>query len=138
MFRQVWIGGKKSTGYWNLNKFQNLKLLKKNDVFLYFCKEIGSDLDTRSPIDFGSALDIWVSASSSWTLDGFSFQFLNFEYIVLGVKFDFRFLSVEYIGSAFGSWFRLSVLGRLLLISAISFWAFDIGFNFRFLDVCYW
>ncbi|GET60956.1 hypothetical protein GLOIN_2v1777839 [Rhizophagus irregularis DAOM 181602=DAOM 197198] len=84
MFRQVWIGGKKSTGYRNLNK------------------EIGSDLDTRSPIDFGSALDIWVSASSSWTLDGFSFQFLNFEYIdlgfwFLGVKFDFRFLSVEYI-----------------------------------------
>ncbi|UZN99740.1 uncharacterized protein OCT59_001007 [Rhizophagus irregularis] len=102
MFRQVWIGGKKSTGYRNLNKFQNLKLLKKNDVFLYFCREIGSDLDTRSPIDFGSALDIWVSASSSWTLDGFSFQFLNFEYIdlgfwFLGVKFDFRFLSVEYI-----------------------------------------
>ncbi|CAB5388521.1 unnamed protein product [Rhizophagus irregularis] len=77
MFRQVWISGKKSTGYWNLNKFQNLKLLKKNDVFLYFCREIGSDLDTRSPIDFGSALDIWVSfevsTSSSWTLDGFSF-----------------------------------------------------------------
>ncbi|CAB4485915.1 unnamed protein product [Rhizophagus irregularis] len=112
MFRQVWIGGKKSTGYWNLNKFQNLKLLKKNDVFLYFCREIGSDLDTRSPIDFGSALDIWVSASSSWTLDGF----------------------------------QLSVLGHLILISAISFWAFDIvstfgswtfviDFSFRFLDV---
>ncbi|CAB4389802.1 unnamed protein product [Rhizophagus irregularis] len=118
MFRQVWIGGKKSTGYRNLNKFQNLKLLKKNDVFLYFCREIGSNLDTRSPIDFGSALDIWVSfevsASSSWTLDGF--QFLNFEYIdlgfwFLGVKFDFQFLSVEYIGSAFGSWVRLSVPG---------------------------
>ncbi|CAB5188882.1 unnamed protein product [Rhizophagus irregularis] len=131
MFRQVWIGGKKSTGYRNLNKFQNLKLLKKNDVFLYFCREIGSDLDTRSPIDFGSALDIWVSASSSWTLDGFSFQFLNFEYIdlgfwFLGVKFDFRFLSVEYIGSAFRFDFQF------LDISAISFWAFDIGFNFRF------
>ncbi|CAB5396352.1 unnamed protein product [Rhizophagus irregularis] len=116
MFRQVWIGEKKSTGYRNLNKFQNLKLLKKNDVFLYFCREIGSDLDTRSPIDFGSALNIWVSASSSWTLDGFSFQFLNFEYIdlgfwFLGVKFDFQFLSVEYIGSAFGSWVRLSVPG---------------------------
>ncbi|CAB5396392.1 unnamed protein product, partial [Rhizophagus irregularis] len=101
MFRQVWIGGKKSTGYRNLNKFQNLKLLKKNDVFLYFCREIGSDLDTRSPIDFGSALDIWVSASSSWTLDGFSFQFLNFEYIDLG--FWFLFLGVEYIGSTFSS-----------------------------------
>ncbi|CAB4390986.1 unnamed protein product [Rhizophagus irregularis] len=145
MFRQVWIGGKKSTGYQNLNKFQNLKLLKKNDVFLYFCREIGSDLDTRSPIDFSSALDIWVSASSSWTLDGFSFQFLNFEYIdlgfwFLGVKFDFRFLSVEYIGSAFGSWvqlsvpgvkyidfgyqFQLSVLRRLLLISAFGSWTF--------------
>ncbi|CAB4479567.1 unnamed protein product [Rhizophagus irregularis] len=127
MFRQVWIGGKKSTGYRNLNKFQNLKLLKKNDVFLYFCREIGSDLDTRSPIDFGSALDIWVSASSSWTLDGFSFQFLNFEYIdlgfwFLGVKFSFWFLGVEYIGSAFSS----------------CFWAFDIGFDFQFLDVCYW
>ncbi|CAB5381026.1 unnamed protein product [Rhizophagus irregularis] len=113
MFRQVWIGGKKSTGYRNLNKFQNLKLFKKNDVFLYFCREIGSNLDTRSPIDFGSALDIWVSfevsASSFWTLDGFSFQFLNFEYIdlgfwFLGVKFSFWFLDVEYIGSAFGSW----------------------------------
>ncbi|PKC50304.1 hypothetical protein RhiirA1_486792, partial [Rhizophagus irregularis] len=23
-------------------------------------------------------------------------------------------------------------------ISAISFWAFDIGFDFQFLDVCYW
>ncbi|CAB5376332.1 unnamed protein product [Rhizophagus irregularis] len=126
MFRQVWIGGKKSTGYRNLNKFQNLKLLKKNDVFLYFCREIGSNLDTRSPIDFGSALDIWVSASSSWTLDGFSFQFLNFE-------FSFWFLGVEYIGSAFGSWFSFR-----FLISAISFWTFDIGFDFQFLDVCYW
>ncbi|CAB5391909.1 unnamed protein product [Rhizophagus irregularis] len=108
MFRQVWIGGKKSTGYQNLNKFQNLKLLKKNDVFLYFCREIGSDLDTRSPIDFSSALDIWVSASSSWTLDGFSFQFLNFEYIdlgfwFLGVKYIDEFQSVEYIGLTFDS-----------------------------------
>ncbi|CAB4380718.1 unnamed protein product [Rhizophagus irregularis] len=106
MFRQVWIGGKKSTEYRNLNKFQNLKLLKKNNVFLYFCREIGSDLDTRSPIDFGSALDIWVSASSSWTLDGFNFQFL----------------SVEYIGSAFGSWVWLSVPGVEYIGSAFGSW----------------
>ncbi|CAB5383703.1 unnamed protein product [Rhizophagus irregularis] len=127
MFRQVWIGGKKSTGYWNLNKFQNLKLLKKNDVFLYFCREIGSDLDTRSPIDFGSALDIWVSASSSWTLDGFRLsvfgRLILFRLLVLG-----RLLLI----SAFGSWmFWLSVLGSLiykfwLSISAFSSWAFDI------------
>ncbi|CAB4400166.1 unnamed protein product [Rhizophagus irregularis] len=68
-----------------------------------------------------------VSASSSWTLDGFIFQFLNFEYIdlgfwFLGVKFSFWFLGVEYIGSTFGS----------------CFWAFDIDFDFQFLDICYW
>ncbi|CAB4375990.1 unnamed protein product [Rhizophagus irregularis] len=92
-----------------------------------------------------------VSASSSWTLDGFSFQFLNFEYIdlgfwFLGVKFDFQFLSVEYIGSAFGSWVRLSVpgveyidfgyqfLGVQLSVPGVKY----IGFDFQFLDVCYW
>ncbi|CAB5388527.1 unnamed protein product [Rhizophagus irregularis] len=105
MFRQVWIGGKVSF------------------VIVYFVTKL----------NFGSALDIWVSASSSWTLDGFSFQFLNFEYIdlgfwFLGVKFSFWFLGVEYIGSAFGFdfqfldvcyWFRLSVLGHLLLLSVL-------------------
>ncbi|GBC33980.2 hypothetical protein GLOIN_2v1777839 [Rhizophagus irregularis DAOM 181602=DAOM 197198] len=126
MFRQVWIGGKKSTGYWNLNK------------------EIGSDLDTRSPIDFGSALDIWVSASSSWTLDGFRLsvfgRLILFRLLVLG-----RLLLI----SAFGSWifqllvpgvkyinfgyqFRLSVLGRLLLISAFGSWIFWLSiYRFR-------
>ncbi|CAB4395457.1 unnamed protein product [Rhizophagus irregularis] len=123
-------------------------------------------------IDFGSALDIWVSASSSWTLDGFSFQFLNFEYIdlgfwFLGVKyidefqserieafflkkksnffkffssiFGFQFLGVEYIGSAFGSWvFQLSVFGRLILVQLSVPGVKYIGFDFQFLDVCYW
>ncbi|CAB4375991.1 unnamed protein product [Rhizophagus irregularis] len=99
-----------------------------------------------------------VSASSSWTLDGFSFQFLNFEYIdlgfwFLGVKFDFQFLSVEYIGSAFGSWVRLSVPGVEYIVPGVEYIDFGyqflgvqlsvpgvkyIGFDFQFLDVCYW
>ncbi|CAB4397406.1 unnamed protein product [Rhizophagus irregularis] len=129
MFRQVWIGGKKSTGYQNLNKFQNLKLLKKNDVFLYFCREIGSDLDTRSPIDFGSALDIWVSASSSWTLDGFSFQFLNFEYIDLG----FWFLGVKYIDE-----FQSERIEAFFLKKKSNFFKFFSSiFGFQFLGVEY-
>ncbi|CAB4378305.1 unnamed protein product [Rhizophagus irregularis] len=61
---------------------------------------------------------VWIGGkilAPRW-IYGFSFQFLNFEYIdlgfwFLGVKFDFQFLSVEYIGSAFGSWVRLSVPG---------------------------
>ncbi|UZO03920.1 uncharacterized protein OCT59_024320 [Rhizophagus irregularis] len=141
MFKQVWIGGKKSTGYWNLNKFQNLKLLKKNDVFLYFCREIGSDLDTRSPINFGSALDIWVSASSSWTLDGFWLSVLGRLILISAISsWAFDIGSAFVFGrlilvSTFGSWtfqllvlgcliyrFRLLVLGCLLLISAFGSW----------------
>ncbi|CAB4385519.1 unnamed protein product [Rhizophagus irregularis] len=82
-----------------------------------------------------------VSASSSWTLDGFSFQFLNFEYIdlgfwFLGVKFQLSVfgrlilvqlsvLGVEYIGSAF-------VFGRLILVLTFGSWTFVIDFGFQF------
>ncbi|CAB4375988.1 unnamed protein product [Rhizophagus irregularis] len=71
----------------------------------------------------------WIYGS--WTLDGFNFQFLNFEYI----RFDFQFLSVEYIVQLL---VQLSVPGVEYIDFGYQFLGFDIGFDFQFLDVCYW